>query len=47
MHATYGVEEFPILQEETEDNQNITKISNGKILSISTLEININKGESF
>ena len=43
----YGVKEFPVLQEETENKQNITKISNGKILSISTLEININKGESF
>ena len=40
---TYGIEELPILMEETYNNQ---KILNNKILSISTLEINNNKGET-
>ena len=43
----YGVVEFPELNEEKEDednNQNI--IINNKILTISNLEINFNKGET-
>ena len=39
----YGIEEMPILAEETFNSQ---KILNNKILSISTLEINKNKGET-
>ena len=41
----YGMEVFPILQEENNANTN-TNISNDKILSISTLEMKINKGQS-
>ena len=42
----YGMEVFPILQEENNKTNTNTNISNDKILSISTLEMKINKGQS-